>query len=71
MAIKNVQRGNRIIVIDTFFAISFSDLFRLKINCEILPIDRCFNIPFQQRKQLSYGRIRDRITQMLKLIIVS
>ena len=36
---SNVQRGNRIIVIDTFFATSFSDLFRLKINFTILSID--------------------------------
>jgi hypothetical protein len=32
----NVQRGNRIIVIDTFFATSFSELFRLKVSSKIL-----------------------------------
>ena len=42
----NVQRGNRIIVIDAIFATPFSDLFRLKINSKILPIDRCFEITF-------------------------
>ena len=29
---SNVQRGNRIIVIDSFFATPFSDVFRLKVN---------------------------------------
>jgi hypothetical protein len=65
------SEGIRIIVIKTFFATSFSDLFRLEINCEILPIDCRFNIPFSERKQLVGERIRDHITQNTKLIIVS
>jgi len=32
----NVQRGNRIIVIDTFFATSFSELFRMKVSTKNL-----------------------------------
>ena len=63
---SNVQRGNRIIVIDTFFATPFSDLFRLPINDEILLINRYFNITLCERKQLLRERIRDHITQMLK-----
>jgi len=56
------SEGNRIIVIKTFFATPFSDLFRLEINSEILPIVLCLYIPFQQRKQLVHVRIRDHIT---------
>ena len=67
----NVQRGNRIIVIKTFFATPFSDLFRLNINCKILLIDLYFKITFHQGKQLLYERIRDYITHMLKLSFVS
>jgi len=51
-------------VIDTFFATSFSDLFRLKINSEILSIDLTFNITFKQRKRLLNERIRDHITRL-------
>ena len=40
------SEGNRIIVIKTFFATPFSDLFRLKINFEFLRIDLYFNITF-------------------------
>ena len=56
------SEGNRIIVIKTFFATSFSDLFRLEINSKIFAIDLCFNTPFQQLKQLVHVRIRDHIT---------
>jgi hypothetical protein len=65
------SEGNRIIVIKTFFATSFSDLFRLEINYQILAIDLGFNIPFQQRKQLVHVRIRDHITQNSKFDFVS
>ena len=65
------SEGNRIIVIKTFFATPFSDLFRLKINYKILPIDLYFDISFYQRKQLLYVRIRDHFTHMLKLDSVS
>ena len=59
---SNVQRGNRIIVIETFFATSFSDLFRLEINSKIMVIDLYFNLTFYQRKQLFNERIRDHFT---------
>ena len=68
---SNVQRGNRIIVIKTFFATPFSDLFRLKINYEILQIDRALNVTLRVRKQLLRERIRDHITHMLKLLFMS
>ena len=70
MAIK-CQRGNRIIVLETFFATSFSDLFRLKINYEILAIDLHVNITFCERKQLLHERIRDHITHNTSLVYVS
>ncbi len=65
------SEGNRIIVIKTFFATPFSDLFRLEINYDFLLIDLSFNLPFCKRKQLLKGRIRDRIMQTLKLHFVS
>lgn len=65
------SEGIRIIVIKTFFAIPFSDLFRLNINYEILTIDPHFNITFCDRKQLLHERIRDHFTHMLKLNFVS
>ena len=71
MAINICQRGIRIIDIDTFFAIPFSDLFRLKIISEILSIDLTFNITFMQRKRLSNERIRDHITRLKQMFFVS
>ena len=67
----NVQRGNRIIVIKTFFATPFSDLFRLNINCKFLLIDHHFNITFRERKQLLNERIRDHFTHMMRFAFVS
>ena len=65
------SEGIRIIVIKTFFATPFSDLFRLKINYEFLLIELNCNITFYERKQLLYERIRDHFTHLLKLNIVS
>ena len=65
------SEGNRIIVIKMFFAIPFSDLFRLAINYEILLIDLSSTSTFYQRKQLLHERIRDHFTHMLKLDFVS
>ena len=67
----NCQRGIRIIDIDTFFAIPFSDLFRLKINSKILTIDVSFNITFKQRKRLLNERIRDHITRLKRMFFMS
>jgi hypothetical protein len=58
-------------VIDTFFATSFSDLFRLKINSEILSIDVTFKITFKQRKRLLNERIRDHITHLKRKFFMS
>jgi len=58
-------------VIETFFATSFSDLFRLKINSEILSIDLPFNITFKQRKRLLNERIRDHIARLKRMFRVS
>ena len=65
------SEGNRIIVIKTFFATPFSDLFRLEINSGIFPMELSFNIPFPQRKQLVHVRIRDHITNNSKFDFVS
>ena len=65
------QRGNRIIVIDTFFAIPFSDLFRLKINSNFLPIDLLTNVTFKLRKRLLNERIRDHVTHLRRMFCVS
>ena len=65
------SEGIRIIVIKTFFATPFSDLFRLVINYKILSMDLYFNITFYQRKQLLHERIRDHFTHVLKLNFVS
>ena len=65
------SEGNRIIVIETFFATPFSDLFRLNINYKILLINIYSNISFSQRKQLLHERIRDYFTHMLKFDFVS
>lgn len=58
-------------MIETFFATPFSDLFRLKINSEILSIDLPFNITFKQRKRLLNERIRDRIARLKRMFSVS
>ena len=60
------SEGIRIIVIKTFFATPFSDLFRLKINYEFLLIELNCNITFYERKQLLNERIRDHFTHLLK-----
>jgi len=53
-------------VIETFFATSFSDLFRLKINSKIMSIDRDHNAYFSERKQLLHERIRDHFTYRMR-----
>ena len=58
-------------MIETFFATSFSDLFRLKINSEILSIDPQLNITFKQRKRLLNERIRDYVTRLKQMFFVS
>jgi hypothetical protein len=67
----NAQRGIRIIVIDIIFATSFSDLLQMEIKYKILPIDRLFNIAFLKRKQFTRERIRDHMTNMMRLAFVS
>jgi len=67
----NMSARNRIIVIDTFFAIPFSDLFRLKINSNFLPIDLLTNVTFKLRKRLLNERIRDHITHLKRMFCVS
>jgi hypothetical protein len=67
----NAQRGNRIIVIDIIFATSFSDLFRIEINCKILPIDRDCKSTFSKCKQFTHEKIRDHIMNMMRLAFVS
>jgi len=65
------SEGNRIIVIKTFFATPFSDLFRLEIKSGIFPIDLIANIPFPQRKQFVHVRIHDHITNNSNFDFVS
>jgi len=71
MAIKIVQRGNRIIVIETFFAIPFSDLFQFRSRSNFLAIDWSTNLTFRECKQLKHERIHDRITQNCKSVFMS
>ena len=56
---------------DTFFAIPFSDLFRLKINSEILAIDLPTNVTFKLRKRLLNERIQDHVTGLKQMFFVS
>ena len=67
----NVQRGNRIIVIETFFATPFSDLFQIKVTLNFFTIDGSTNPRFAERKQLKYERIHDRITHYFTIRFVS
>ena len=67
----NCQRGIRIIDIDTFFAIPFSDLFRLKINSNFLTIEVLTNVTFKLRKRLLNERIRDHVTRLKRMFSVS
>ena len=67
----NVQRGNRIIVIETFFATPFSDLFRLKSTSNFCALDRSTNATFAECKQLKDEKIHDRITHFFTITVVS
>jgi hypothetical protein len=66
-----VQRGNRIIVIDTFFAIPFSDLFRAKSTSNFFCDRRIYKRRFRECKQLKRVRIHDRIIQILTIVFMS
>ena len=61
------QRGNRIIVIDTFFAIPFSDLFRTTTTWIFFYDQRIYKRAFPDRKQLKDERIHDHIMQFRKI----
>jgi hypothetical protein len=67
----NVQRGNRIIVIDTFFAIPFSDLFRMIATPIFCARSITSNHSSHQRKHLTNERIDDRIAQTTRATFVS
>jgi hypothetical protein len=56
---------------DKFFATSFSDLFRPIFRRRNLQSIFFFNITFYERKQLLHERIRDHITNMMRLVCVS
>ncbi len=58
-------------MIDIIFATSFSDLFQLEFNSEILSIDRYFTNASSNRKRLNDEKIRDRIINMMRLRFVS
>jgi len=61
---SNVQRGNRIIVINTFFATPFSDLFQTKSTSNFFCDRSIYKPEFHDRKQLKRERIHDRITRI-------
>lgn len=67
----NVQQGNRIIVIDTFFATSFSDLFQMKATPIFYVRDRSINLAFAECKQLKNEKIHDRITHFFIIAFMS
>jgi len=67
----NVQQGNRIIVNDTFFATSFSDLFQLNATSNFCVLDESTNLTSAECKQLKHERIHDRITHFFTIVFVS